>query len=182
MDMTAARRPRLTPDDWLAAGLDALCETGPGALGAEPLARRLGTTKGSFYWHFADVPAYSAALLTLWQAAADAALDTDDDDPAAARLRATAQAIAAPDAATPQAAEPAIRAWAAADTLAKQAVASCDAHRLDRLGTLLAACGIANPDMARIILGAAIGMQALGERDANRDAIGSLVDLVLALR
>jgi len=180
--MTAQRRPRLTPDDWLAAGLDALCETGPGALGAEPLARRLGTTKGSFYWHFADVPAYSTALLALWQAAAEAALDTDKDDPAAARLRATAQAIAAPDVAAPQAAEPAIRAWAATDSLAAQAVTRSDALRLERLGALLAACGIANPDMARIILGSAIGMQALGGRDANREAIGSLVDLVLALR
>ena len=180
--MTAARRPRLTPDDWLSAGLDALCETGPGALGAEPLARRLGTTKGSFYWNFADVPAYSAALLALWQAAAEAALDQGEDDPAAARLRATAQAIAAPEPDAPQAAEPAIRAWAATDRGAAQALARNDALRLERLGALLAECGIAKPDMARIILGSAIGMQALGAAEANRDAIGSLVDLVLALR
>ena len=180
--MTAARRPRLTPDDWLTAGLDALSESGPGALGAEPLARRLGTTKGSFYWHFADVPAYSGALPALWQAAAKTALDTPDDDPAAARLRAAAQAIAAPDPGATQAAEPAIRAWAATEPQAAQAVAATDARRLDHLGAALAACGIANPDMARIILGAAIGMQALGAPDANRNAIGSLVDLVLALR
>lgn len=180
--MTAARRPRLTPDAWLAAGFDALRETGPGALGAEPLARRLGTTKGSFYWHFTDVPAYSAALLALWQASAETALDLDDSEPSAARLRATAQAIAAPDTATPQAAEPAIRAWAATEPRAARSVTVTDARRLDRLGALLAQCGIANPDMARIILGAAIGMQALGAAQANRDAIGSLVDLVLALR
>ncbi|MEH6751885.1 MAG: TetR family transcriptional regulator, partial [Paracoccaceae bacterium] len=36
------------------AGLAALAEAGPVALKAEPMARRLGTTKGSFYWHFAD--------------------------------------------------------------------------------------------------------------------------------
>jgi len=180
--MTAARRPRLTPDDWLAAGLDALCETGPGALGAEPLARRLGTTKGSFYWHFDDVPAYSGALLALWQAAAETALDPGGDGPAAARLRVTAQAIAAPEPGTPQAAEPAIRAWGATDPLAAQSVVRTDALRLERLGALLAACGIANPDMARILLGAAIGMQALDSPEANREAIGSLVDLVLALR
>lgn len=180
--MTAARRPRFTPDAWLAAGLDALCETGPAALGAEPLARRLGTTKGSFYWHFEDVPAYSAALLARWQAAAEAALDIDDTAPAAARLRATAQAIAAPEPDAPQAAEPAIRAWAATQRAAAQAVARTDTVRLDRLGALLSDCGIANPDMARIILGSAIGMQALGGPEANRDAIGSLVDLVLALR
>ena len=176
--MTTARRPRLTPDDWLAAGFAALSEAGPGALGAEPLARRLGTTKGSFYWHFADVPAYSTALLARWQAAAEAALETDESDPLAARLRTCAIAIATPDPGP----EPAIRGWATTDRLAARAVAETDTARLDRLGALLAACGIANPDMARILLGAAIGMQALSEAEANRDAIGSLVDLILALR
>ena len=177
--MTAPRpRSRLTRDDWLAAGLAALSETGPGALGAEPLARRVGATKGSFYWHFADVPAYSAALLALWQAAVEAALEPDETDPAAARLRTCAQAIATP----PHDAEPAIRAWAATDPQAARAVAATDTARRDRLAALLAACGIANPDMARILLGAAIGMQGLGGAKANRDAIGSLVDLMLALR
>lgn len=175
--MSPAPRPRLTPDAWLSAGLDALAETGSTALGAEPLARRLGTTKGSFYWHFADVPAYSAALMTRWQAEAETALETDTGSPAATRLRATAQAIAAP-----HAAEPAIRAWAATDRHAARALEQTDARRLARIAALLAQCGIANPDMSRIILGAAIGMQGLGGRDANRDAIGSLVDLILALR
>ncbi|MET4102212.1 AcrR family transcriptional regulator [Roseovarius sp. MBR-78] len=173
--MTAARRPRLSRDDWLAAGLAALAECGPGALGAEQLARRIGTTKGSFYWHFTDVPAYCATLLARWQEAESP--ETDPDTPAATRLRGTAQAIA-----TPHPAEPAIRAWAATDTLAAQAVASTDASRLARLAALLGDCGIANPDMARILLGAAIGMQALPDPDGNPDAIGSLVDLILALR
>lgn len=175
--MPPVPRPRLTADDWLAAGLAALAESGPNALGAEPLARRIGTTKGSFYWHFADVPAYSAALLARWQAATESGLETDPDAPAATRLRATAQTIAAP-----QATEPAIRAWAATEPQAARCLAATDASRLDRIAALLAQCGIANPDMARIILGAAIGMQALGAAQANRDAIGSLVDLVLALR
>lgn len=171
-------RPRLTRDDWLAAGFAALSETGPGALGAEPLGRRVGATKGSFYWHFTDVPAYSAALLALWHAAAEAALEPDDSAPAATRLRTCAQAIATPV----QDAEPAIRAWAATDPQAAGTVAKVTSARLARLAALLGECGIANPDMARILLGAAIGMQGLGGAKANRDAIGSLVDLILALR
>lgn len=185
--MTALRRPRLTQTDWLLAGLDTLCDAGPSALGAEPLARRMGTTKGSFYWHFIDVPAYHQALLDLWAAEARAALDAAT---AAAtdtvRLRETAQAIAATARSDTAAlrAESAIRAWAGDDTVAAQTVQSVDEMRLARLHALLSACGIGNSEMARILYASAIGMQALRDRDADQNAaaIGSLVDLVLALR
>jgi len=184
--MTAARRPRLTRDDWLAAGLSALCEGGPGALGAEPLARRMGATKGSFYWHFEDVPAFHAALLALWQAEAEATLLGIDGATDTARLRATAQSIADSTLSDRAAlrAEPAIRAWAQAEAAAARIVASVDDIRLARLQDLLAACGLRNPEMARILYAAATGMQGLQDkdRDAATTAIGSLVDLILALR
>mgnify|MGYP001820637128 CR=1 FL=1 len=64
------RKPRLTKEAWINAGLSALKEHGPDALKAEALARRLGTTKGSFYWHFKDIPAYHDALLDVWLASA----------------------------------------------------------------------------------------------------------------
>ena len=62
-----SRKQRLSADDWLRAGLQALTASGPEALKAEPLARRLETTKGSFYWHFEDVPRYRQALLNFWR-------------------------------------------------------------------------------------------------------------------
>lgn len=184
--MTALRRPRLTRDDWLLAGFEALCETGPAALGAEPLARRVGATKGSFYWHFTDVPAYSDALLTLWQEETALALEVVSAEADAARLRATAQAIAA----TAEAdsvilrAESAIRAWAGTESAVAEAVARVDGLRLARLQRLLSACDIGNLEMARILYAAAIGMQTMRDpaRDQAAPAIGSLVDLILALR
>lgn len=42
----------LTPADWEQAALELIAEKGISGLGVEPLARRLGITKGSFYWHF----------------------------------------------------------------------------------------------------------------------------------
>jgi AcrR family transcriptional regulator len=67
-----ARRPaasdaRLSSADWQTAALDALAEHGLAGIAIEPLARRLGVTKGSFYWHFADRDALLAAALGHWE-------------------------------------------------------------------------------------------------------------------
>ncbi len=58
---------RLSAADWETAALDALAENGPAGVAIEPLARRLGVTKGSFYWHFADRDALLAAALRRWE-------------------------------------------------------------------------------------------------------------------
>ena len=57
----------------------------------EPLAARLGATKGSFYWHFRSRDALVAAALEHWERTTTdeviAEIDTVSDDPGA-RLRA----------------------------------------------------------------------------------------------
>lgn len=63
----SAPEPRLSADDWEAAALDALAEQGVAGVAVEPLARRLGVTKGSFYWHFADRDALLRAALRRWE-------------------------------------------------------------------------------------------------------------------
>src|SRR4051795_9994247 len=59
-----ARTPR---SDWITAGLNALARGGPEAVRIEPLARELGATKGSFYWHFNDRAGLLEALLDSWE-------------------------------------------------------------------------------------------------------------------
>ena len=53
--------------EWTEAALLALARDGLAGVAVEPLARRLGATKGSFYWHFADRAALIAATLELWE-------------------------------------------------------------------------------------------------------------------
>jgi len=58
---------RLTRDDWITAALVAIADGGLAAVGVEPLAARLGATKGSFYWHFENRDALLGAAISRWE-------------------------------------------------------------------------------------------------------------------
>ncbi len=60
-------RSRLSAADWEQAALDLIEEQGVAAISVELLARRLGVTKGSFYWHFASRDALVEAALKRWE-------------------------------------------------------------------------------------------------------------------
>ncbi len=66
-DAKPERAGRLSADDWAQAALDLIAEQGVAAVAVEPLARRLGVTKGSFYWHFPSRDALLQAALERWE-------------------------------------------------------------------------------------------------------------------
>src|SRR2546430_1661392 len=61
-----ASRP-LSASDWIAAAMDAIIDGGVSAVAIEPLAIRLGATKGSFYHHFPNRDALVVAALEDWE-------------------------------------------------------------------------------------------------------------------
>ncbi|MDZ4348761.1 MAG: helix-turn-helix domain-containing protein [Xanthomonadaceae bacterium] len=61
------RAPRLSAEDWANAALDQIAEQGLSALAVESLARRIGVTKGSFYWHFPSREALLQSALERWE-------------------------------------------------------------------------------------------------------------------
>ena len=63
-----AGRSRMSREQWAHEALKALARGGLAAVAVEPLARKLGVTKGSFYWHFDNRDALLQAALTLWEA------------------------------------------------------------------------------------------------------------------
>jgi AcrR family transcriptional regulator len=65
--MASAAKRRLSRDDWERAALDAIADGGIGAVAVEPLATRLGVTKGSFYAHFPSRDALIEATLSRWE-------------------------------------------------------------------------------------------------------------------
>lgn len=60
-------KQRLSSQDWELAALDLMAEEGVAAVAVESLARRLGVTKGSFYWHFSTRDALIEASLKRWE-------------------------------------------------------------------------------------------------------------------
>ena len=67
MTEAAPRSGRLSADDWASEALDQIAEQGVASVAVEPLARRLGVTKGSFYWHFPSRDALLQAALERWE-------------------------------------------------------------------------------------------------------------------
>ena len=89
MQVRKGSRRHLGKDDWADAALTTIARGGIEAVAVEPIAARLGTTKGSFYWHFKNRDALVDAALELWeQRHTDAVIEFLDQEPdPAARLR-----------------------------------------------------------------------------------------------
>src|SRR5437763_16662878 len=62
----AARAP-LTPDTWTDAATDVLADHGIDSVRVDVLARTLGVTRGSFYWHFKDRADLLRSVLRAWR-------------------------------------------------------------------------------------------------------------------
>jgi hypothetical protein len=59
-------------DAWIHEGFTIIAEEGLNELKVDRLCERLGVTKGSFSWHFVDMPSYRASLVSSWAEMRDA--------------------------------------------------------------------------------------------------------------
>lgn len=60
-------KSKLSAEDWEQQALEMMAEKGIRAVAVESLARRMGVTKGSFYWHFANRDALLEQSLIRWE-------------------------------------------------------------------------------------------------------------------
>jgi AcrR family transcriptional regulator len=138
---------QLSAKDWLDQGLKALAKRGFTGLKAEPLAKEMGVSRGSFYWHFADIAAYRAAILEHWREIAAERIIVDVEA-AAAGSDALAVLLRRVFSEKP-ALENAVRSWASADAAARAAVQAIDQRRLGYVEGLLKRRGLSD-EAARI--------------------------------
>jgi AcrR family transcriptional regulator len=117
---------RLSADDWIDAGFAVLADSGPNALRIDALCERLGVTKGSFYWHFTDMPTYRGALAEAWGSLHDRYRRPFENMPGVdprERLDVMVRTLVAPE---HWALERAMRVWALTDDAALVSVQQSD--------------------------------------------------------
>ncbi len=66
-----AKKKLLTAIDWQEAALNVIAHNGVAGVAVEPLARELGVTKGSFYWHFSNRMDLVKQALDRWRSKDD---------------------------------------------------------------------------------------------------------------
>jgi AcrR family transcriptional regulator len=140
---SAERPTRLQRQDWIDAALERLAESGVEAVRVELLARDLGVTKGSFYWHFKDRGDLLEAVLQEWEATTDRVSGSLPEDATPSdRIERFLELITASAADPDQAAlENGVLAWAQKDSAVAERVAAVEAKRTADAERLLAELG-----------------------------------------
>ena len=142
---TKTPRTALDRDAWIKGAIAILAEHGAERLRVEVLAKRLGVTKGSFYWHFKDRRDLQDAVLDLWRDGRirDIRKQTQAQTGGeAAALLHTIEVYGSARNRKGIAIEAAVRDWARRDPQAAAVVEEVDAERLASACRLFLACGI----------------------------------------
>lgn len=173
---------QLSAKDWLDQGLKALATRGFTALKAEPLAKTMGVSRGSFYWHFADVGAFHAAILEHWRdiAVEQIISDVEARSPDQNALPALLRRVFGE---RPPVLESAMRSWAAHDAAARAAVQAVDQRRLGYVESQLRVSGLPAETArarAQILYWAFLGF-ALSDRQPSRIKQATLLDELLRI-
>lgn len=180
---------RVSRSAWLAGAFEVLTEGGAAAIKVEPLAARLGVTKGSFYHHFANRRELLLAMCESWEEISTLAVIDMVDDASSEpdeRLRTLFRTILTIDE-RGCAVEAAMHAWASADPEVAEFVARVDEQRISYVAKLIRAGGVARGlarRRAQLGYRAMIGefvWRGAGGPPATRTEIDELVDVLVVL-
>ena len=154
----------------------------------EPLAKVLGVSKGSFYWHFKDRRALLDALLSHWEAQGTEAVIIGVDAAAHApedRLWVLMRRVFSTPLELDQF-ETAVRAWGTRDPSTSQVIARVDRRRLAYVSDILTGAGIPQAEArrrAQVLYSALIGdffVRSHGGEHLSRATLKSLHALLLS--
>jgi len=135
-------RPPFHRDDWIRAAVARLSDLGIEAVRVEVLARDLGVSKGSFYWHFRNRIDLLERMLAGREEEELRTMDLDENSSAASRWARFVQRTADPSRVR---VEVAVRAWARRDERVARAVAAVERKRSAVIANVLRDVGFARP-------------------------------------
>lgn len=143
-----AARTRTPRRRWIDEGLQALATGGPDAVRIEPLAKRLGVTRGGFYWHFEDRSALLAEMLDTWErASVDEVIEHVESEGGDATVRLRRLATLADSSDHLLRIDLAVRDWARREQTVAERLRRVDNRRMDYLRSLFAAVGLDEDDV-----------------------------------
>jgi AcrR family transcriptional regulator len=142
------RESPLQPDNWIQAAFSRFSTQGVEAVRVEILARDLGATKGSFYWHFKDREDLLSRMLFRWEEEEMQWLESGRElsSGAAARWARFIERSADPDRAR---LEVSFRAWARRDERIAGHIATIEAKRRAHIAGVLRDVGFTSSSAER---------------------------------
>ena len=135
----------LTPENWIDSAIELLVDHGVDAVRVDVLAKQIGVTRGSFYWHFKDRDDLLKSMLLAWRDAATEQIikrfDNRHSDPRALIKELISLPFRGQRARRAASIELAIRGWARRDPMARQAVDEVDERRISYHAQVFSALG-----------------------------------------
>ena len=130
---------RLTKSAWLDHGLRVLASKGAGGFKVGLMASGLGVSRGSFYWHFADLAGFESELIVAWEDASTSQV-FDSSDPTGWRV--ALEHLIHRSLADDRALDHAMRGWALQNERVAERLALVDERRIAHICALLTRCGL----------------------------------------
>lgn len=138
-------KAQLTPLDWISAATSLLIDKSIDAVGVDTLAKHLGVTRGSFYWHFTNRDDLLERILKNWKEKATEDVifrfTREGVTPQELIIQLTTLPFRGKSAKESASLELAIRAWARRDASARQVVDQVDAERLSYIAQCFSSLG-----------------------------------------
>ena len=173
---------RLSKEKWLDHGLETLAAQGFTALKADTLAKSLGVSRGSFYWHFTDLAGFHQAVLGRYLEVSVLAVvegleggDLSADE----KIRKLVSLAVTSERSTEQA----VRAWAFSDPSVRELVSEIDSQRLAYLTSLIEELGVDNATARRRALSLYLGnvgyfmISDIIDADLERAVLDDIIDI-----
>lgn len=144
-----APRTQLDRSEWIEAAIEVLSDKGMDGLRVELLAKSLGVTKGSFYWHFKDRQDLFSAVLQTWKEGRIRDIDKQTNASPGKEREQLAHVIEVYSANRNRKGitiELAVRDWARRDAQAAAVVEEVDTYRLECTRKLFVTSGLSDAE------------------------------------